>query len=216
MNFSKVEKFLSKPRLGRFEVACQDNTENAWLAYASNLRVSRAFYPRLHLFEVFLRNAIDTALALHFCDSEWVINQTSGFMANTSLEKSKFFLKNEAERAYKRALPGGASAGKVIAELNFGFWTALFLPHHFSLLSGCLLQCFPYKPKHIDRKKVSVALDRIRDFRNRVYHNEPICFQDGSIRYTNAQDLEKMIEEVSAWMDPDLTSIIQQFPVEYT
>jgi len=216
MNYDKLNYYLSNSRFGRFVGASGGNEQLGWQAYALNLRVSRTFYPRLHLFEVFLRNAIHRKLATHFSDPDWILNEVRDFMADPSLGASKYFLRTETERAIQRTRKSGSTTGKVIAELNFGYWTALFLPHHYQLLKGCILGCFPCKPTHINRRDISVRLDAVRDFRNRVYHNEPICFVHHVLDYKPAQEIETLIEQLCDWMDPDLKGVIRLFPVEYS
>jgi hypothetical protein len=39
-----------------------------------------------------------------------------------------------------------------------------------------LLKIFTNKPKDINHKIIYKELDEIRDFRNRIAHHEPICF----------------------------------------
>lgn len=84
------------------------------------------------------------------------------------------------------------------------------------LLKGCILACFPFKPSDINRSDISVRLDAVRDFRNRVYHNEPICFVHHVLDYKPAQEIESLIEQLCDWMDPDLKGVIRLFPVEYS
>ena len=66
-------------------------------------------------------------------------------------------------------------AGRVVAELNFGFWTALMDRRYEQVLFPKLLKpCFPYMPRHErTRKNVSARFERIRRLRNRIFHHEP-------------------------------------------
>ena len=43
--------------------------------YQANLELAQAFHPLLGSFEVILRNQLHYALAAHFNDKEWIINQ---------------------------------------------------------------------------------------------------------------------------------------------
>ena len=69
MDYAKLEKFVSTPRLDRYLVSCDNSHERAMKLYEANLIVCQAFYPILNLFETFLRNAINDKLALHFRDT---------------------------------------------------------------------------------------------------------------------------------------------------
>ena len=80
----------------------------------------------------------------------------------------------KAERTIRRK-GGTISSGKVISEQSFGFWTSLFETHHYRLIGGVIIHCFPNKPNNVNRSVIAQKLNRIREFRNRVYHNEPIC-----------------------------------------
>lgn len=62
--------------------------------YYANLELAQAFHPLLGTFEVILRNQIHYALAAHFNDKEWIINQKNGFMQDRRLG-TRFWLKSE-------------------------------------------------------------------------------------------------------------------------
>ena len=53
--------------------------------YYANARVAKSFQPLLSFFEVILRNQLHYALAAHFNDVQWLINQKTGFMSDPSL-----------------------------------------------------------------------------------------------------------------------------------
>jgi len=54
-------------------------------------------------------------------------------------------------------------------------------------------------------------LDKIREFRNRVYHNEPVCFNGNKIDFREAMKIKKEILEVLGWIDHDIAKYINQF-----
>jgi hypothetical protein len=121
---------------------------------------------------------VNHQVSLHFSNPNWIIMEKNGFMNHPSLIKSKFFLKSSIIKAENtiRKKDGVVTAGKIIAEQSFGFWTSLFESHHYKLIGGVVINCFPNKPNHVSRNILNQKLNRIREFRNRVYHNEPICF----------------------------------------
>ena len=92
MDYAKLERFTSKPRLDRFLVSCANSQERALRLYDANLRVSQAFYSIMNLLETFLRNSLNDNLAIHFGDAAWIINQKNGFMNDPSLGP-KFWIK---------------------------------------------------------------------------------------------------------------------------
>lgn len=149
----------------------------------------------------------------YFSDPNWIINQANGFMNDNSLKKSNFFLKRRVKRA-KRTIKrkgGTITPGKVIAEQSFGFWTSLFDKHHYRLIGGVVIQAFENKPSKVNRSILSQQLNRVRRFRNRIYHNEPICFDGNSISFGEATQIKNNIFELLKWIDPDLTDYIGYF-----
>ena len=51
MQYAKLEQFVSKPRLDRYLVSCNNSQERAIRLYNANLLVSQAFYTIMNLFE---------------------------------------------------------------------------------------------------------------------------------------------------------------------
>lgn len=209
MNYIKLEQFVSKPRLERYLHSCSNSQTRALELYKANLKVSQTFYPILNLMETFLRNSINHQLSQHYSDIDWILNQKNGFMNHYSLGP-KFWLKSQIDKAEVKT-NGKITSGKIIAEQTLGFWTSLFEPRHYKLVSGYVIHCFPNKPRHINRNVISKNLNEIREFRNRIYHNESICFNKKNIDFTQAIHVKKLIYETLAWMDTDLINYIMQF-----
>ena len=178
MKYHTLEKYASVQRMARFYAATGSKTEAVEL-YRVNLPVSQAFYPILNLTEIFLRNSLYASIENHFSNSDWIIIEKSGFMDSHSLARSGYYLKNCVIKAENKMLRKGISisADKVMAEQSFGFWVSLFEPAHYKLTGGSVIQSFPHKPARINRKAIFSILSKIRDFRNRIYHNEPVCFR---------------------------------------
>lgn len=212
MNYQKLEQYTSAPRLNRFLRAVGNSKVKAKRLYQINLQVSQSFYPILNLFEIFLRNAIDRQLKAYFEDDDWIITQKTGFMNHPSLSSSRYSLKNSITKAERtiRSQRNEISSPGVIAEQSFGFWTSLFDPHHYRLINGTIIHCFSCKPGHVNRSTISQKLNRIRKFRNRIYHNEPICFFDTHIDFQNAEKVREEIFETTAWIDKELLQYIRK------
>lgn len=213
MEYNKLEYYLSQPRLNRFLLASGNSKTKAQKLYRANLRVAQSFYPVLNLFEIFLRNIFNYQVSAHFANPNWIITEKNGFMNDHSLHTSRFFLKNSilsAERTIRRK-GGLVTAGKVVAEQSFGFWTSLFDTHHYRLIGGIVIHSFSNKPAGINRSAISQKLNRIREFRNRVYHNEPICFNGNAIDFTYAENIKDEIYEMLNWIDADLKDYVEYF-----
>lgn len=199
-------KYLSRPRFNRYLHATGNINSRAKKLYLANIRLAQAFHPLLSQFEVILRNCINNILTSHFADSDWIINQKAGFMSHPSLVNSGYFLRSSIvkteSRLRRKAIP--ISSGKVISDQNFGFWVSLFLSHHYSLVSGQLIHIFPNKPAAESRASIYDKLDKIRNFRNRVNHSEPICFRGNTVDCTEVQYIFNSINDLLDWIDPDL------------
>ena len=50
--------------------------------YYANARLAQVFQPLISFFEVILRNQLHYAIAKHFGDVQWLINQKNGFMSD--------------------------------------------------------------------------------------------------------------------------------------
>jgi len=134
-------------------------------------------------------------------------------MNDPSLAKSGYYLKNSVISAENKMLKKGIaiSAGKVLAEQSFGFWVSLFEPIHYKLIGGSAIQSFPYKPSSTNRKAIFSLLSKIRDFRNRIYHNEPICFNGTSVDFSYVSQIKNDLFEMLTWMEPEIKKYVQQF-----
>lgn len=213
VQYSKLEHYASQPRLDRFLQACDNSKSKTQDLYRLNLQVSQAFYPVLNLFEIFLRNMLNYKLSGYFSDPNWIRNQKNGFMDDSSLENSRFFLKKCVVTSEKLILKKGGtvSSDKVIAEQSMSFWTSLFDVHHYRLIGGIPIQCFVHKPKSVNRSSISQKLNQIRSFRNRVYHNEPICFYEDAVNFKQSLQIQSNIYLLLSWIDSDLVEYVQSY-----
>lgn len=215
MNHKKFSKLYSNARVSRYVKAANGDRRKAQKMYYANARVAQSFQPLLSFFEVILRNQLHYALAAHFNDVQWLINQKTGFMSDSSLTHTvkktgkvtvNDFLKKEVERS-ERTLIGkkrNVTAGRVIAELNLGFWNSLYETHHYALLKGVPCQIFKSLPTGYGRKEVNNAIQEIRTLRNRVSHNEPLCFSNKVYDMTYAKEMYGKINDFLSWINPDI------------
>lgn len=216
IDYVKIKKYISAPRLQTYEIVSLNDTKRALKFYQTNIRLSQAFYPLLTIVEVILRNAINEEMSAHFSDVNWLINQQNGFMVDPSLTsidrhsglpKHNHFLKSSVAKSIRK-IGAGYTQGKIISTLEFGFWTAFFDNYHYRILSGVPIQIFSRLPKGTNRAMIFDKLTRIRDFRNRVYHNEPILFDKDVVgtpyfSLNKASEVYKDIEDIFKWLDID-------------
>lgn len=189
--------------------------------YYANARLAQAFQPLISVFEVVLRNQLHYALAHHFNDVMWLVDQKNGFMSDPSLThvvkktgkvKVNDFLKKEVERSEKTLIQKhrNVTAGRVIAELNFGFWNSLYETHHYALLKGVPGTIFRSLPTGIGRKEINLRVQEIRNLRNRISHNEPLCFKDKAFDLTYVNEMYAMISDFLSWIDPQIINSLSK------
>ncbi len=206
MKISLRDKYLSKQRFNRYLSATGNDNARAKKLYNANIRLAQAFHPLLGQFEVVLRNRLNTVLASHFADPDWIINQKNGFMQHGSLASSNYFLRTSILKTEnnlrRRSVP--ITAGKIISDQMFGFWIAFFVPHHYLLVGGQPIYVFPHKPATENRASIHQKLEGIKTFRNRMNHCEPLCFNGNMIDCTQALAVRAMLYDLIQWIDPAL------------
>jgi len=217
-DLNKITNYISVSRLQKYKDISTSEKQTLKL-YQANLRLSQAFYPMLSIMEVVLRNAIDMEFKHFFNDNNWLRNQRNGFMSHPSLTYQHWrtkkiitnsFLKEEVNKSIKsiHKKQQAVSHNKIISDLKFGFWLAIFDMTHFTILNGAPLRIFYQLPAGTNRQTINDTLTRIRDFRNRIYHNEPIIFgKDVNVitvyDLSNAQKVYADIKQVFIWLNLD-------------
>lgn len=211
MRIELRNKYLSRPRHNRYLNATSNNKERAKRLYKANIGLAQATHPILTQFEVVLRNSINHQLSSYFVDTDWIINQKNGFMRSNTLRQSNYFLKRSIikseNKLSRRGIP--ITSGKIISDQTFGFWIAFFLGHHYSLIGGQPLHIFAHKPTIEHRASVYAKLDAIRNFRNRVNHCEPICFNGNVIDCSEVMAVRAKLYDLVRWIDPDLVPFFE-------
>ncbi|MGC2238816.1 MAG: Abi family protein [Pyrinomonadaceae bacterium] len=212
LSFVELESFFSAQRLQRYLIACGGNNARAIELYKANIRISQSFHPLLCLVETVLRNRINLKLSVHFNDPDWILNQRNGFMNHNTLGR-RFYLKSEVDKTINRLQSAGyvVNSGKVIADLNFGFWSAIFERRAYQLLQGKPIQIFTQLPATKRRIDIYNNLSQIRDFRNRISHNEPICFNGNIISFNHTVQTYKIIYRTIRWIDSKLLAFFNEF-----
>lgn len=168
--------------------------------YHANIKISESLYSILSLFEVALRNSLNRELTDLFGTKEWYerIPTTPGLAdlnGNISIAKRQISKRNET-----------ITADKVVAELTLGFWVRLLNSEYELILWKHLRRAFPFMEKRSrKRKNVSAPINKIRDFRNRVFHHEPISWNIDRV-----ENLRQQILMVIRWINKDLPLIAEK------
>ncbi len=207
-SISAIVAAISEPRLQPYLVVADGNTREALRLYQWNIDLSGAVYESLHVFEVFLRNALDARLAM------WNVAQVDPATGrphseNWLLDPSRLLRRligtnitraTEQARAALRGKRGRVVAhADIVAQLSFGTWRYLLPdrdPGRQRLWNDSLKAAFAYL-----NAAPAVLVTRVEDvyrLRNRVAHLEPLL-RSGVVR----RDLNSM-RWVLAAMDPEL------------
>ena len=215
MKFNDFTIYFSLQRIGRYQTACSNDKKRVAKLYKLNLKLAQTFHPLLGTLEVVLRNGINDQLAKYFVDPDWIINQKTGFMISPNLSyinkksgqnKTNRFILSSVKEAEKRLNKRGVTitSGRIISEQTFGFWTDLFENHHYKILKGRPIKLFKNLPAGYGRSEVLNELTKVRQFRNRINHNEPICFVGTTIDTSNTQAVYNSIINLLNWINPEL------------
>jgi len=94
---------------------------------------------------------------------------------------------------------------RIVAELNFGFWTSLFSARYEQHFTNRIIKnSFPHlKKEDRTRQKISERLSPIRRIRNRVFHYEPIW------KNPNLQLRHQELLETIDWLCPHAAVLLK-------
>ena len=177
MEYNDFEKALSKPRIGRFLIAAEQDKEKALRLYRQNIELSKTLFGLLSVFEVTIRNYIDKHYREKFTDSEWLKNQCGqgGMFSHPSFSKYGFEPRTKILTTIAK-LGNKYTHDRLVAELSFGFWNYMFAPIQFLIGGQSLHKIYENRPKGTNQKLIFNQLDEIRSLRNRIAHHEPLIF----------------------------------------
>ena len=176
MNNENIQKTYSAERLSSFAYSEQDTIQDIVTNYSNNIKISQAIYPELCTLEVILRNSIDSVLRKYISET-WIEDELK---KNVLLEPSEYKALVKAYNSAKEECIAASKTftiGKVVANLNFGFWTNLCVKKYNTQIWNkpkCfygVFENYPYKPSI---GVIAKNLNTIRRFRNRVFHYEKI------------------------------------------
>jgi abortive infection bacteriophage resistance protein len=157
-----AERTITKERLTRYLKATGHDLPRALQLYEHNVALSEALYGLLHGLEVAIRNVVHHTLAAGY--------RTPAWYDRAPLTP---YWKDQVDDAKRRA-GAGATPGKIIAELTFGFWVELLSKrnkNHLWIGRG-LKNAFPNT--NLDRSDIHDRLKTVQLLRNRIAHHEPV------------------------------------------
>ena len=193
MEYNKdfFEKIFSAARTRKYFALYPHDESKAIIHYECNIKLSESFYPSMSILEVALRNAMARELEAYAGRVDWY----SIFATTPGLNDLNKYI----TQARKMIVTRGEieNPGKITAELTLGFWTSLLNRNYERILWKDLRRAFPFMPKKLRQRKVIAAyLNRFRHLRNRIDHNEPICWN-----VKRAEELHEDLLQVMAWIN---------------
>lgn len=226
ISLADVERNLSLPRLAPYRLHASDDAE-ALCLYLWNMELSQALQPAMHAIEVTLRNSIHAAGVAQFGADDWfrdpntlTLHNREQRMLDQAVEQLWHADRHDVRRI-KLGLdpaPPLPTVGKHIAALTLGFWVNLFnTPYKRQLWSAIpprrnlLPLVFPHATKaQRQQRLLHQKLVRIRDFRNRVSHHEPIWNWPATVdrQYREIMEVVGSISPATTV----LVGLIDQFP----
>ena len=193
--FDNLQLALASERL---DVYRQDGAEPliTLARYLWNMAVCESLYSPLQMAEIALRNALHRELAIHFGTHEWYDAMACW---NLLAERQRSQIDEAKETLTREQKP--ITAGRVVAELTFGFWTAFFNKKFAqnSIAVQLASAAFPAAPKQERAiRKLNRRWGNIRDMRNRVFHHERI------IHWADLNQQHEQMLETIHWISPEL------------
>lgn len=192
MSSDRIAEALSWERLGPYLTATANDLGAALRLYDWNVSVSGALYEDLGVLEVALRNAIhDRLTTLHADEDVPWYEDPRGLLSPEALQD----IDRARERVTRQDRP--ETPGRVVAELNFGFWRYLFAGRYEATLwTPALRHAFPnLRPQR--RAAIADTTGRLHRLRNRIAHHEPIH------RRNLARDATA-IDTLLGWIDSEV------------
>ena len=186
-----MHKYFTQKRIDGFKSSAEDSTYLD--KYIENIRISMQVYPLLHVFEISLRNRIDEFLVNNICP-DWTIDILE---YHTGQIKIPHDMENKIYQVYNRIFKTDISRNKntklypkanpfrpikhdeIISNLTLGFWISFFQYYVLSKNNVQIREFMQAIFKERDARKLDLEntfkdLNKIREFRNRVFHYEPI------------------------------------------
>lgn len=193
---------ISAPRFSTYLSQYQGSQDHALRLYTWNIELSAAFWGPLAILEVLLRNSMHTQLAKGRQADWWDASSVNLMDRENDALASTI-------RKLKKAGNCNPSADDIVGASSFGLWVGLLdvgLPRHhqldypMALWEPRLKHAFPHL-NGVKRKQLHGELNRIRIFRNRVAHHEPIFRGNTALTMT-------LIADVAGYMNPDVKDFI--------
>ncbi len=205
---AQIRDWLSIPRFNRYLAAAGNDPGRAFALYDWNSHVAGATLVDVGHLEVALRNVYDDQLSSRF--PQWAIDPTTALFTRTaghpSVHGGQQVLNQGSQNRLAAARAGlgqSPTHGQVVAALDFGFWSTMTRRERTATFwTPMLAHAFP---SHLSRGRVHNVVDKLRKFRNRLAHNEPMF----SSR-TGLADRLRELDTLFSWIRPVAATWVRQ------
>ncbi len=197
-----IRDALSPERIGTYESQTQPGNQSdpaAISLYAWNATLAAALLTPIHICEVVVRNAVADALVAVY-GPRWPWDRR--FALSLPDNRGHY----SPRRDLCKVSSEQSSTGKVIPELKFAFWEAMFTARHdVRLWDAHLFRVFPAHETSETvqslRKRIYSDLGAVRNLRNRIAHHEPIFKRNLPLDLQRLVALVRLKSElVASWM----------------
>jgi hypothetical protein len=201
MDRNFMQTVFSMERMQKYWDRHDTYDQKAIAHYKANVEVSESFYSTLSVFEVAYRNSLNRELTIKYATQDWhnhIVNEVGLKDLHREIKEAQRHIVNRNEIV---------TGSKVVAELTLGFWVRLLNAEYERILWKDLRRAFPYMPKKDrQRHKVSSPINKIRNFRNRIFHHEPILWDLNAVNQIHSD-----IHKVCGWINNDLPNFVSTF-----
>lgn len=178
-----LTKYISVPRLEAYS----DFDE-----YKTNIQYCKRCYVYLNILEVALRNAINDFACSVFGDN---------WLTTKSLDR---FKRSQVDSILEK--DSQATNDIIVSRLHFSFWCSMFDKYtkgNLALRDKNLKSIFQGIPDDMSVSDIRNKLDRVRRFRNRVYHYEKVI-------NTKYFTIENDILDIVRYIDSSLLELVSE------
>ena len=185
---------ISAPRFAPYLREAGDDVEAALELYRWSAEMSSAAYELIAHIEVFMRNAIDRALAQRYRDGECGI---PWFLREPPLDAEA--MRRVTEVRDRLRSQHRESRHQIAAGLSFGFWAGMLGAKYEEQWRLSLHHAFP--GGNGTRKQAAILVEAIRKFRNRLAHHDSVLGLDIPFEVQRVHALAALLGNEQAAVD---------------
>jgi hypothetical protein len=196
--------------MGTYMLAAGHDEARALQLYQWNAQLGEAFHLPIQAVEIALRNRINAVLVANFGADWWSSPLFLGMADNRQIAA----IDEAKARIGKRGQ--AVITGQIVAGLSFGFWVSMLdARYNPAVWSHALLVGFPDLPAGKTRDDLQKVSRQIANFRNRIWHHEPIFKANITLEYSRCMEMLKWLcPHKQKWIKPQckVMAVLRQKP----